>query len=49
MDPWSIGCVPTIELNKVVFPDPLGPINPTIDPCSTFSEMSPLAFTPPKD
>ena len=49
MDPWSIGCVPTMELNKVVFPDPFGPINQPIHPCSTFNEMSTLAFTPPKD
>ena len=38
-----------MELNKVVLPEPFGPINPTIDPCSTFNEMSTLAFTPPKD
>ncbi|SVE07718.1 uncharacterized protein METZ01_LOCUS460572, partial [marine metagenome] len=40
--------VPTIELNKVVFPEPFGPINPTIEPCSTDKEISSLAFTPPK-
>ena len=49
MEPWSIGWVPTMELNKVVLPDPFGPINPTIDPCSTCNEISTLAFTPPKD
>ena len=41
--------MPTIELNKVVFPDPFGPINPTILPFSTDMEISTLAFTPPKD
>ena len=39
----------TIELNNVVLPDPLGPINPTILPLSTFIEISTLALTPPKD
>ena len=38
-----------MELNKVVLPDPFGPIKPTIFPFSTFIEMSTLAFTPPKD
>ena len=38
-----------IELNNVVFPDPFGPINPTIEPCSTDIEISTLALTPPKD
>jgi len=37
-----------MELNKVVLPDPLGPINPTIEPCSTFREIFSLALTPPK-
>ena len=27
IEPWSIGYVPTIELNKVVFPEPLGQSN----------------------
>ena len=30
-------------------PDPFGPINPTIEPCSTDIEISTLALTPPKD
>ena len=29
-------------------PDPLGPISPTIEPCSTFKEIFSLALTPPK-
>ncbi|SVB89860.1 uncharacterized protein METZ01_LOCUS242714 [marine metagenome] len=37
-----------MELNKVVLPDPLGPISPTIEPCSTFREIFSLALTPPK-
>ena len=41
--------MPTIELNKVVFPDPLGPIKPTIFPFSTDIEISTFALTPPKD
>ena len=41
--------MPTIELNKVVFPDPLGPISPTIFPFSTDIEISTLALTPPND
>ena len=49
IEPLSIGCVPTIELNNVVLPEPLGPIIPTIDPCATCKEISTLAFTPPKD
>ena len=38
-----------MELNKVVLPEPFGPIRPTIFPFSTFIEMSTLAFTPPND
>ena len=49
IEPLSIGYVPTIELNKVVLPDPLGPINPTILPFSTFIEISTFALTPPND
>ena len=46
---YPIGYVPTIELNNVVFPDPFGPINPTIFPFSTAIDISTLALTPPKD
>ena len=38
-----------MELNKVVLPDPFGPINQTIFPFSTDIEISTLALTPPKD
>ena len=38
-----------MELNKVVLPDPFGPIKPTILPFSTFIEISTLALTPPND
>ena len=38
-----------VELKSVVLPDPLGPINPTILPFSTFIEISTLALTPPND
>ena len=38
-----------MELNKVVFPEPFGPISPNIFPFSTDIEMSTLALTPPKD
>ena len=30
---------PAIRLNKVVFPEPLGPIIPVIVPCFTFNEQ----------
>ena len=49
IDPLSIGYVPTIELNNVVFPDPFGPIRPTIFPLSTDMEISTFALTPPND
>ena len=48
IEPLSIGWVPTIELNNVVFPDPLGPISPTILSFSTAKEIFWLALTPPK-
>jgi hypothetical protein len=35
-------------LNKVVFPDPLGPIRPVIEPAGTVSVQSSSACTPPK-
>ena len=39
---------PAIKLNKVVFPDPLGPIIPVIDPLLIFNEQSDTAAKPPK-
>ena len=39
---------PAIKLNKVVFPDPLGPIIPVIVPFLTLSEQSDTAANPPK-
>src|SRR4029079_13270056 len=47
--PESIGCAPTMELNKVVLPEPLGPISPTMARSSTEIDMPRLAITPPKD
>ena len=38
---------PAIKLNKVVFPDPLGPIMPVIDPFLTFIELLSTAAKPP--
>ena len=39
---------PAIKLNKVVFPDPFGPIIPVIDPFLIFKEQSDTAANPPK-
>ena len=38
-----------LEVNNVVFPDPFGPIKPTIFPFSTDMDISTLALTPPND
>src|SRR5919106_4630499 len=42
-----MGWKPTIELNRVVLPEPLGPINPTILPLGTVTVMLLFATTPP--
>ena len=39
---------PAIRLNRVVFPEPLGPIIPVIDPFLTFKEQFETAARPPK-
>ena len=39
---------PAIKLNKVVFPDPLGPMIPVMDPFSIFKEQFDTAANPPK-
>ena len=39
---------PAIKLNKVVFPEPLGPIIPVIVPFLTFKEQPDTAANPPK-
>ena len=39
---------PAIKLNKVVLPDPFGPIIPVIVPLLTFIEQSETAANPPK-
>ena len=39
---------PAIKLNKVVLPDPLGPMIPVIDPSLIFKEQSDTAAKPPK-
>ena len=39
MLPWSGNIFPIIKLNKVVFPDPLGPNKPTIFPASKVKEI----------
>ena len=40
--------VPSIRLNAVVLPDPLGPISAVIEPCGTVNEQPLTALTPPK-
>ena len=49
MEPASTGWVPTMELNSVVFPEPLGPMRPVMPPSGTVRLTSRLATTPPKD
>ena len=39
---------PAIKLNKVVFPEPLGPIIPVIVPFFIFKEQLDTAANPPK-
>ena len=39
---------PAIKLNKVVFPEPFGPIMPVIDPFLIFKEQFETAANPPK-
>jgi len=39
---------PAIKLNNVVFPEPLGPITPVIDPFLIFKEQFETAANPPK-
>ena len=39
---------PAIKLNKVVLPEPLGPIIPVIDPFFIFKEQLDTAARPPK-
>ena len=39
---------PAIKLNKVVLPDPLGPITPVIEPFLIFNEQFETAAKPPK-
>ena len=39
---------PAIKLNKVVLPEPLGPIIPVIDPSFIFKEQFETAAKPPK-
>src|SRR2546421_12797202 len=48
ISPVSTRSYPVITLNRVVLPDPFGPINPVIVPCSTTSEQSSSAWIPPK-
>ena len=40
--------LPAINLNNVVFPEPLGPIIPVIEPLLIFMEQSDTAARPPK-
>src|SRR6266699_3577783 len=47
ISPVSTRSYPVITLNRVVLPDPFGPINPVIVPCSTTSEQSSSAWIPP--
>ena len=46
--PFEVFKLPAIKLNKVVFPDPLGPIMPVIEPFLIFKEQSDTAAKPPK-
>ena len=46
--PLEVFKFPAIKLNKVVFPEPLGPIIPVIDPLLIFKEQSDTAAKPPK-
>src|SRR5271165_2370447 len=38
-----------MQLNRVVFPAPLGPTSPTLSPLSTVKSTQSTATTPPKD
>src|SRR5512139_817706 len=49
MLPWSHLKEPMIALNRVVFPDPLGPMRPTISFSSTLKSRLKRAISPPKD
>ncbi len=46
--PLDVFKFPAIKLNNVVFPEPLGPIIPVIDPRLIFNEHSETAAKPPK-
>src|SRR5437016_12371123 len=46
--PAVAGWRPVIRLKRVVFPEPLGPMRPTISPSSTRSARSCTARRPPK-
>jgi hypothetical protein len=46
--PLEVFKFPAIKLNKVVLPDPLGPIIPVIEPLLIFKEQSDTAARPPK-
>ena len=41
--------LPAIRLNKVVLPDPFGPMIPVIVPFFTFKEQFETAANPPKN
>ena len=46
--PLEVFKLPAIKLNNVVFPEPLGPIIPVMDPFLIFKEQSDTAARPPK-
>ena len=48
ISPDSARIVSSIRLNRVVLPDPFGPIRPVIEPSGTVKEAPSTAFTPPK-
>ena len=48
IEPFVGDMLPAIILNKVVFPAPLGPINPVIFPDSILMLASSTALMPPK-
>jgi len=46
--PLEVFKLPAIKLNNVVFPEPLGPIIPVIEPFLIFMEQLDTAARPPK-
>src|ERR1039458_5504675 len=49
ISPSSYRSCPHTQLNRVVFPAPLGPTRPTLSPAFRWKEMSCTAWMPPND